>query len=392
MRAIFVVATLFALALPAQRGAAQTWSVARARPALWQISSVDATGEQGWPYGSEDVAGDGADSFEADEAGVDLRTLYADADADELWIRAYVSATSAPPGELVAFFFLDSDDRDSTGGDAEGMQLWADWDGDPSAGGYERAVGVRGDGTLIGAFEWRGNQWMALTTMPSDVRIEIEVDRDPIRIGSLEHGYVQLALSHDSFGLTASCNGNIFVRLWHDGNPQRSFGDDDDEQAACRAPSDSFGDPVVLRRGECSSDAQCPAGGDCVDGQCVFGYECTGDAECRSEESCESGVCRRTPGDACTSAASCDGLVCADGECVACTETGDRACGGDAACAPDGTCRGPGGTPAGTTPGKVRGGAFECAARPPGTGTGAGMWLLLAVTALLAARRGRRHS
>src|SRR5687767_8607530 len=97
MRATFVVATLLSLALPVGRVAAQSWSAPRGRPVLWQISSVDASGEQGWPYGREDVAGDGLDSFESDEAATDLRTVYADADADELWIRAYVAATGAPP-------------------------------------------------------------------------------------------------------------------------------------------------------------------------------------------------------------------------------------------------------------------------------------------------------
>jgi hypothetical protein len=201
-----------------------------------------------------------------------------------------------------------------------------------------------------------------------------------------------VALSHDSFGLDASCDGNIFVRLWHDGTPQRSFGDDDDEQAACRAPVDRYGDPVVLRRGQCSSDAECPAGGQCIDGVCIFGYECAGDADCRSGETCDAGVCRLTPGTACSSDADCDGLVCASGECVACTETGATACDGDAVCAPNGTCIGPGGTPV-TTVGRVRGGAFECAARPRPTRAAWPPWLLLAAAlGLSAARRWRRRS
>src|SRR5262245_45515844 len=103
MRVPFIAAaTLIGLIAFAAHASAQTWSAARARPPLWQISSVDASGEQSWPYESEDIAGDGLATFETDEAATDLRTLYADADADELWVRAYVVDASAPPDELVA--------------------------------------------------------------------------------------------------------------------------------------------------------------------------------------------------------------------------------------------------------------------------------------------------
>ena len=202
---------------------------------------------------------------------------------------------------------------------------------------------------------------------------------------------MQVALDHGAFGVGASCDGNIFVRLWHEGTPRRSFGDDDDEAAACRAPLDPRGDPSVLRAGECSSDAECPAGGDCVAGTCVFGYECAGAADCRTGETCSSGVCVRTPGDTCTRNADCDGLVCTDGECAACAEAGARACPGDAVCAPNGACLAPGdATP--LTPGKVRGGAFECSARPPGTAVHWQGWLLLGAVILHAVRRRRSQA
>ena len=137
MRFTAIVALLCGL-IPAAGVAAQTWSAERMRPPLWQINSVDASGEPSWPYGSEDIAGDGVGAYEDDEAGADLRSVYADADGERLWLRAYVSGETEPAPELVAFFFLDIDDRTDMGGDAAGPPLWPEWTADPSAGGYER--------------------------------------------------------------------------------------------------------------------------------------------------------------------------------------------------------------------------------------------------------------
>src|SRR5688572_16119937 len=109
MRQLAIVASIVSVAVTyAVTARAQTWSSPRGRPALWQIISVDESGEAGWPYGAEDVAEDGIDSFDPDEAGADLRTVYADADATGLWIRAYVASEAAPPESVVAYFFIDS--------------------------------------------------------------------------------------------------------------------------------------------------------------------------------------------------------------------------------------------------------------------------------------------
>src|ERR1700759_3781948 len=75
---------------------AQTWSLKRQRPSLFEIIAVDRTAEAGWPFGQEDIAGDGVTTTEPDEAAVDLRSVYADARAKKLWLRAYVSATQTP--------------------------------------------------------------------------------------------------------------------------------------------------------------------------------------------------------------------------------------------------------------------------------------------------------
>ena len=59
---------LVALTAASSRAAAQSWSNARPRPALFQIVAIDRTGELGFPYEREDIAGDGLGTFAADEA------------------------------------------------------------------------------------------------------------------------------------------------------------------------------------------------------------------------------------------------------------------------------------------------------------------------------------
>jgi hypothetical protein len=413
IRAIALSAVFLLSVLEAGGAQAQTWSSPRGRPALWQITSVDATGDSNWPYGSEDVAGDGAADFEEDEAGADLRTVYADADTDRLWLRAYVASESAPSENTVAYFFLDIDARNATGGDAASSALWPELEADPTTGGYERAFAVSGGGDLVGAWRWdaAASEWMVVDAQPDELRAEAQRAIDPIRIGASERGYFQVDIDHAISTLDSSCDGNIFVRIQHDDPPQRDFGDDDDEAWACRSPLDGLGDPIILREPECSDDADCPAGGSCVNDVCLFTYECTGDADCPAGERCTGGECVRVVDEDCTTDAMCDGLVCASGSCAACSESGARACEGDLVCSPDGSCvdtddisaggaggaSGAGGTSGGagaagtmTPPGEVRGGAFHCAAtvaRTPALSLAG--WSLIAL-ALLRRARARR--
>jgi hypothetical protein len=385
---IVLLASIFVIgALGASSARAQTWSATRGRPTLWQITSVDATGEAVWPYGEEDIAGDGADAFEDDEAGADLRSVYADADAERLWLRAYVASEGLPSANAVGYFFLDIDANDASGGEAADAELWPELEEDPTAGGYERVIVASADGSLVGAFQWNeaANGWRALAAQEDELRVEVGVEIDPIRIGAPVRGYLQVDIDHAVSTLDASCDGNVFVRLWHEDPPARAFGDDDDEGFECRLPTDALGDPVVLREGECSDDDDCPAQGDCVDGVCLFTYECLFDADCPMGETCSSGACVREVDADCTSDAMCEGLVCVSGSCAACADNGARACEGDLVCSPDGSCvdtsaagsggasgAGSGGTggaggAAGAAgamppPGNVQGGAFHCAA------------------------------
>ena len=391
-----VIVLLLIGVVGASNANAQTWSSERGRPALWQITSVDATGEPNWPYGDEDIAGDGAGTFEADEAGADLRTVYADADANRLWLRAYVAAESAPSENVVAYFFLDTDARNSTGGAAT-SDLWPELEADPRFTGYERVVAASGDGALVGAWSWSAasNEWMVLATQPGEIVVEVELDVDPIRIGANERGYIQVDIDHEVSTLDSSCDGNLFVRIWHDDTPARTFGDDDDEASACRLALDRFDDPIVLREPACSEDSDCPAGGECADGVCLFTYECSGNADCPTSETCSAGECVRVVDEDCTTDAMCDGLVCVGGNCTACAQSAARACGENLVCSPDGSCvdtDDPVGVPVGgisgeIPPGNVQGGAFTCAALRPSTRAATlAVWSLLFVLAVLGVR------
>jgi hypothetical protein len=393
-----LVSTCTATLLVAAAANAQTWSSQRDRPALWQIVSVDASSEPGWPYGDEDIAKDGQATFLTDEARTDLRTTYADADANRLWLRSYVAADEMGP-DLVAFFFVDADLNTSTGGPAISDVVWPEFETDPTPGGYEYAVGVRGDGSLLGHYRWNASQKLFEAPMvePNTIAAEAGRDRDPILIGPPNHGYVQLALDHALSELDQNCRARIFVRLWND-VPSRAFGDDDVGPAACRPEQNAHGDPELLQPDPCTGDADCPADGRCLEGVCLFAYSCD---DCRAEEVCEAAKCVREVDASCEQDADCDGLVCESGDCLSCTESGARACESGRICSPDGSCV----TPAEITgdagdessdDGGVRGGAFHCS-----TAAGPAMlaslpslaWLLALVwlPARAAARRKRRR-
>jgi len=386
--AALIAALLVPLLALASQASAQSWSSARARPALWQIVAVDRTGEPGFPYGREDVAGDGLVSFDPGEAGTDLRSVYADATADRLWLRTYVASTGEPTASARFFFFIDSDARASSGGDARGEPLEPGLRNDPTRGGYERAIVVRGDGTMLGVWEWSAptKAWVNLPVVEGAVRVERGRASDPLGIGAPERGYVQVSVAADISRLDASCVGNFFVRSWNAGMRADDFGDEVREQAACRQPNDTLGDPVVLRSYRCSADAECPASGRCRDGVCLFGYACGGGEDCRSGERCSGNQCVRVVDRTCNTYADCDGLVCEATQCAACSESGARACAGGLVCSPSGACVDADDyVPAGGLD-NIQGGAFNCAAGGTG-GASCALWSLLGVGFALFGRR-----
>lgn len=386
MRAV-LIAVVVAAALASSAGSvrAQTWGSGRSDPTLWQITSIDRTGELLWPYGTEDVAGDGTLAFLPDEAGADIRSVYADADAERLWLRAYVAAITSPGATVVTFFFINTDARTDTGGPADGDALEPTLGDDPTRGGYERALGVRGDGTALGAWQWSAEQrvWLPLAPRPTGFRTEAGRAGDPLAIGALVHGYAQVDAEHAISGLDASCGGTIFVRTRNVAPAPRVFGDDDDDGAvACQMPTDAYGDPVVLRSFTCRADAECPSNGRCREGVCLFAYECTAAADCPAGTPCSVGRCVQAVDRTCTTNGDCSGLVCDSGACVPCLEVGPRTCAAGLACSPNGRCVDPGAFEpgrAGSREGKVQGGAFSCSALSEGRSRWSVLWTLLAL-------------
>ncbi|HEX6244963.1 MAG TPA: hypothetical protein VFZ61_28780 [Polyangiales bacterium] len=381
---------------------AQSWSDTRENPALWQIVDIDRSGEPNWPYGAEDVARDGVVSFQADEAGTDLRTVYAAADADRVWLRAYVAASSAPPAAVRAFFFLDVDGRDSSGGPAYGDELSPLLGNDLTFRGYERALGINAEGDVLGAWEWNAGQraWSEIRNrVPQTLRAEVGSAPDPLAIGAADHGYLQVDVDHELSTLSQSCGGALFVRLVHEGTGGRSFGDDALNEFRCSAPLDPYGDPAVLRPNRCEQDDDCPANGRCRDGVCLFAYACDAAADCRSDETCTAGRCVRVVDADCTDNRDCDGLLCVSGSCESCTESGARACADGLTCSPNGSCVDtddfePGGDAGGGAdlpPGsKVQGGALTCSASGAQPGALGSLLALLAASLMLGRRRSQR--
>ena len=386
---------------------AQTWSLSRERPSLREIIAVDATSEAQWPYGQEDVADD-AGIGAAEVADVDLRSLYADLRDGTLWLRSYVVSTAAPDPNAEAYFFIDSDANAATGGKANDAQLWPRLSADPSPGGYEHVVSVRGDGTLGGLFDWDASKrrWVEPANAGMLVKTEALVARDPLRLLGNNHGYFQASLGSATAGVNDSCIANIFVRTWYEqpvdagtGVEPNGVGDYLDAFAAhCHATLSYYGDPIILHADACTTNATCPAAGTCTDGICVFGYECAATPECATGYSCTNQVCVRVIETACTTNATCDGLICDASSCVTCTATGAHACDAGLVCSPSGRClnpdnasqpgqagRGGSGVAAGEDGPRVRGGAFTCAVLHAGSSADLSWpWLLGAIFGLCA--------
>jgi len=116
-----------------QHAAAQTWSLSRARPSLFEIIAVDATAEPGWPFGAEDLAQDGLLATSEQELRGDIRSVYADARERRLWLRAYFSGRtpSAATQPALTLFFVDTDQRTDTGGPAFDATRWPALSADP---------------------------------------------------------------------------------------------------------------------------------------------------------------------------------------------------------------------------------------------------------------------
>jgi hypothetical protein len=388
-----------ALLLVAPAALAQSWAGSRSTPSLTELFAVDTTGENGWLYGQEDLAGDGS-SFQVPEQSIDIRTAYASTDAQDFWVRSYVSATQAPGADVSLYVFIDADAQSGTGGPAVAANIDPDFTADPSAGGYEWVVGLRGDESVVGLWEWDGTAWTTASFTPQQIAAEAAVDLDPIRIGANDHGYIQGRIELALVGLTEPCNANLYVRSSNEagaGGP----GDLEVGQVGGCVPADANNDDIpdpLEPNGGCTSDDQCPGDGVCVNGACVIAAPCVDDTDCAANHQCTpDGRCVPVPSGTCTTNDECTELVCSGGQCVACTLGGSE-CGAGRRCAPNGRCvadtPGAGGS-AGSTgiePAEgqeVQGGACVCTAA---SGSSPGALALLLVPLALALRRLRRRA
>ncbi len=378
---------------------AQTWAAGQG-PTLPELFAIDKTGETNWIYGAEDLAGDTLAIFQQQEQSIDIRTAYASTDNQRLWVRVYVSDTAAPGANVSMYVFIDSDKTASTGGSAIATPIDPKFTADSSGGGYEYVLGVRGNGQVVGVWEWT-DAWTPLNLPPNRTAAEAGTFLDPIRLGGDNHGYLQGEIDLDSVGLTQACQANLYVRTTNDTTAQ---GDGDLEvgQIGACVPADANANnvPDVLEKPpqSCSTSAQCPNGGVCVNGTCVLSTACTTAADCGAGYTCDNGHCVVTPNGTCTTTADCtDGRVCIGGQCSACGSDAD--CGSGYTCGPDGRCLNPqnvggeGGSGLVIGPDdEIRGGA--CACSMPGGPTARGLLAALALLPLLliVRRRDRRTS
>jgi hypothetical protein len=397
-------AALAVIMLAPAMATAQTWA-AGTTPRLRELIAVDRTGEVGWPFGSEDLAGDGL-TFAQEEQSVDLRTVYAATDAERFWIRAYVSSEERPAESVSLYVFIDADRNAVSGGDAVASDIDPRLSNDPSAGGYEYLFAMDGKARALGLFAWKNDQWTNVNAKSAQLGAEIDTDRDPILWGADEHGYLQGSIDLSLVGLTVACDANLFVRSV---DAQTSVSDLDIGQVGACVPADANDDgvPDVIVNLVCTREDDCPAGGLCIFGRCMYAAECATKTDCAADQVCTDGRCVAAPGGTCSKNADCDALVCRSGKCVACTANSQ--CGSGKKCAPDGTCvngtsgddgsadTGGSGGSKGTEASaadlaageEIQGGACACSLVQAGR-TEPGVLLALAVCSWLFARR-RRH-
>jgi OOP family OmpA-OmpF porin len=338
--ALLAASACLVSALP--RPALAAWADERTTPHLRDLVVLDRTGEAGWLFGREDVAGDGLGTFGASEQAVDLRSVYAARDAQRLWLRAYVASEQAPAANLKVFIFIDRDDDRRTGGSAEAPEIDPAFTSDASRGGYDTVVGMQGGTALAGVWAWSEDdgEYALLAPAPLAAVTESGVDVDPLPLFADRHGYLQASLDAEALDITPSCEARLLVRS-SAGNADADV--DVGELGPCvSADGDGNGvvDLIEARDAEgCERDDQCPASGLCVSGRCLYPTSCRGDADCGDDEDCNAdGICRAQDGGSCSADEACTGgLVCADGaECRACMN--DNACAGELRCAASGRC------------------------------------------------------
>ena len=340
---------LYSVLLIPWSATAQTWppTSERTTPSLWEIIAVDRCGEADWPYLREDIADDGLGTFDALETRVDVRSFYSAHEGSRIWLRFYVSSTSAPSDNLVAFYFVDTDRDALTGGSAAASSIWGTFAEDPTEGGYERVIGFRVDGTIEGLWSWDDqNQQWARETDPgnNDFNIEAGVDEDPLLLNDDRHGYLQLDVEEQFLGAANRCDANFFLRVWNDdtNDSANNYGDlDASGKVSCQpvdVNQDNTPDVIQVLVG-CRRDSDCPGQSVCFENRvCLIGYECAVNSDCRPDEDCINNGCVRISTVMCANNNDCGGLVCdSNGACVGCNDS-TLLCGNGEVCSPSGVC------------------------------------------------------
>lgn len=397
------VGAALGVALVPRSSSAQTWTGGRTTPVLDEIVAIDRTGEPRWPYGEEDVTGDGEATFDAPERSIDFRSAYAVAADGRFWVRGYVSETASISGEVTLFVFIDTDRNRQTGGTAATAGIDERFTNDESPGGYEIVLGVKGDGTRAGVWSFSGasGQYEPVDVTDAQIATEAGTDVDPLLINDATRGYAQASIALDLLlGVGVSCEANLYFRSVN-GAAALGPGDLDIGISAPCVAGDADGDrvpDVIVPPSGCTRDADCAGGGICVDGDCILPVSCVDDVDCDADEDCSPDHrCVPTPGGTCTSNAECGDRVCVGGQCGPCSP-GSSECGADLRCAPTGRCvdgaassgAGGPGEPELTPGDAVQGGACACAAGPAPYGGGALSLLAAGGLALRLRRRPRR--
>ena len=328
---------------------AQTWVGNRQGPALNEILTIDATGETNWPWGAEDVAGDGLNNFTPAEQAIDARTVYVATDAARFYSRVYFSIADAQPGNVSTYVFIDTDRNALTGGSAAAVELDPSFTTDPSNGGYEYVIKVQrtAESTATGSIYQYDNTTRAFTAMaiqPAQLVSETNSYLDPIRVNQLNHGYLQSSVDINLVDLAQACQANMFVRSTNQ-TPGLGTGDlvvGPDAWQPCVATVNNTNVPdVVVPPPGCTTNAECPNAGVCINGNCILAQPCAVNTDCGAGYICDTGRCVYVGGTPCIDSSNCDGLVCQQGQCVVCLN--DAACGAGFVCGPDGRCLAAGG-------------------------------------------------
>lgn len=255
--------------LVSRAASAQTWPSGTTTPTLRDLVSVDRTGEANWLFGSEDVAGDGLQTFGAEERALDVRSAYAELRGRRLALRAYVSADTAPE-QLRVYAFINVDRAAATGGPGSAPEIDTALDGASPDAGYEVVIGMLQEPEMANVWRWQEStaRYEPVADLDAlELVIEAGADRDPLDIGDPPNGYLQAAFDPRPLDIPETCSVELLFRA-SDG---LDGGDSDvGEGGPCRAEDANRNGVADVAEVEaaCDTDDQCPAGGSCVEGIC----------------------------------------------------------------------------------------------------------------------------